>query len=93
MSLPEARACMNIDPVRTVIVGDTVADLQMTRSAGAEYVMGVLAGVGLLEHLTPLADILLDTVDTLQGSFIERGHIDLRLPKTTTGITGLNPAY
>src|SRR5688572_3069783 len=61
---------MNIDPGNVIVVGDTVADLQMARSAGAGYVIGVLSGVGSLANLTPLADILIDTIDTLQESFI-----------------------
>lgn len=84
-------ARMNIDPRRAIVIGDTVADLQMGRSAGAGYVIGVLSGVGLLEHLTPLADILIDTVDSLQDSFVLREHTEKHLPETAEGITGLNP--
>ena len=84
-------AHMNIDPRKAIVIGDTVADLQMGRSAGAGYVIGVLSGVGLLEHLTPLADILIDTVDSLQDSFVLREHTEKQLPETAQGITGLNP--
>ena len=84
-------ARMNIDPRRAIVIGDTVADLQMGRSAGAGYVIGVLSGVGLLEHLTPLADILIDTVDSLQDSFVLREHTEKYLPETAEGITGLSP--
>ena len=84
-------AGMNIDPSKTVVVGDTVADLRMAKCAGAGYVIGVLSGVGLLEHLTPLADILLDTVDTMQESFIVREQGEIHLPEITEGITGLSP--
>src|SRR5215207_6193267 len=38
-------ARMSVDPCSVIIVGDTVADLQMARSAGAGYVIGVLSGV------------------------------------------------
>jgi phosphoglycolate phosphatase len=82
---------MNIDPHKTVVVGDTVADLQMARSAGVGYVIGVLSGVGLLEHLTPLADILLDTVDTMQESFMAREHIETTSMESSENLTGLNP--
>lgn len=84
-------ARMGIDPCKAIVVGDTVADLQMGRSAGAGRVIGVLSGVGLLEHLTPLADILIDTVDTLQDSFILREHIETSLPEISDSIAGLNP--
>ena len=84
-------ARMNINPCNIIVIGDTVADMQMARSAGAGYVIGVLSGVGLLEHLTLLADILIDTVDTLQDSFIVRKHIEAHLLETSDGLAGLNP--
>ena len=84
-------ARMNIDPCKAIVIGDTVADLQMGRSAGAGRVIGVLSGVGLLEHLTPLADILIDTVDTLQDSFIIREHIETSLLEISDRLAGLNP--
>jgi phosphoglycolate phosphatase len=84
-------ARMNVDPRQVIVVGDTVADLQMARSAGAGYVIGVLSGVGSLANLTPLADILIDTVDTLQESFSYKEQIESHLPETAEGLTGLNP--
>ena len=84
-------ARINVDPRKVVVVGDTVADMQMARSANAGFVIGVLSGVGLLQHLTPLADILLDTVDTLQESFVVKKHIESTLTETPEGLTGLNP--
>lgn len=82
---------LKVDPARSIVIGDTVADMEMARSAGAGYVIGVLSGVGLLEHLTPLADILLDNVDTLQGSFMVREHTEMATLDATEGLTGLNP--
>lgn len=84
-------ARLDVEPSKAIVIGDTVADMQMARSAGAGYVIGVLSGVGLLEHLTPLADILIDTVDTLQDSFIVREQIDTALPDTVEELTGWNP--
>ncbi|MDQ3003989.1 MAG: HAD family hydrolase [Chloroflexota bacterium] len=84
-------ARMNVDPCSVIIVGDTVADLQMARSAGAGYVIGVLSGVGLLANLIPLVDVLIDTVDTLQESFIVKEHIETPLPETAETLTVLNP--
>ena len=80
-----------IAPQKVVVIGDTVADLQMARSAGVGYAIGVLSGVGLLQHLTPLADILLDTVDTLQESFMGREHSEALTLDASEGLTGLNP--
>ena len=84
-------ARLNVDPSKVIVIGDTAADLQMARSAGAGYVIGVLSGVGSLANLTPLADILIDTVDTLQESFISKEHTERSLPETQEGLTGLNP--
>ena len=83
-------ARMGVDPCSVIIVGDTVADLQMARSAGAGYVIGVLSGVGLLANLTPLVDVLIDTVDTLQESFIVREHIEAA---ETLTVLNPDPAY
>lgn len=81
---------LNVDPCKAIVVGDTVADMNMARSANAGFVIGVLSGVGLLEHLTPLADILIDTVDTLQDSFIIKEQIE-SVPETLETLAGLNP--
>ena len=82
---------MDIHPCSVMVVGDTVADLQMARSAGAGYVIGVLSGVGSLANLTPLADILLDTIDTLQESFILRENIQTHQLETDESLPGWNP--
>ncbi len=82
---------LNIDPRKAVVVGDTIADLQMARSANVGYVIGVLSGVGVLEHLTPLADILLDTVDTMQESFMIKESFETLSMETSEDLTGLNP--
>jgi phosphoglycolate phosphatase-like HAD superfamily hydrolase len=82
---------LSIEPCKAIVVGDTVADMKMARSAEAGYVIGVLSGVGLLEHLTPLADILIDTVDTLQESFVIKEHSEPTSLETSEGLAGLNP--
>ncbi len=82
---------MTVDPSRVMVVGDTVADLQMARSAGAGYAIGVLSGVGSLANLTPLADILIDTVDTLQESFIPKEDVQTQRSEPDEGLTGWNP--
>jgi phosphoglycolate phosphatase len=82
---------LNVDPCNVIVVGDTVADLQMARSAGAGYAIGVLSGVGSLATLTPLADLLIDTIDTLQESFIPRETIQTQRPETDESLPGWNP--
>lgn len=82
---------MNVYPEDVMVIGDTVADLQMARAAGAGYVIGVLSGVGSLANLTPLADVLIDTIDTLQDSFVLKEHIQIQPPKTDDGLQGWNP--
>ena len=87
-------ARLNIEPSKAIVIGDTTADLQMARSAGAGLVIGVLSGVGSLEKLTPLADILMDTVDTLQESFIVREaqeNVETTSLDVQEGLAGLDP--
>jgi phosphoglycolate phosphatase-like HAD superfamily hydrolase len=83
--------CLNVRPGNVIVVGDTVADLQMARSAGAGYVIGVLSGVGSLANLTPLADILIDTVDTLQESFMPKEYIQIQRSERDESLAGWNP--
>lgn len=80
-----------VDPCKTIVIGDTVADLQMARAARAGFVIGVLSGVGSLNHLTPLADILIDTIDSLQASFTIRELVEPQLLESTEHLTGWNP--
>lgn len=82
---------MNVHPSNVIVIGDTVADLQMARSAGAGYVIGVLSGVGSLANLTPLADILIDTIDTLQESFVLKETTPAQRPETDENLPGWNP--
>jgi phosphoglycolate phosphatase-like HAD superfamily hydrolase len=55
-----------IPPDRTAVVGDTLADLRMARSAGARLAIGVLSGVDDAEALGPLADLLLPSIADLR---------------------------
>jgi phosphoglycolate phosphatase-like HAD superfamily hydrolase len=84
-------ARLHVHPSKAIVVGDTVADLQMARSARARYVIGVLSGVGSVTNLTPLADILLDTVDTMQDSFAIKEQVETPPIENTEGLAGLNP--
>ncbi len=61
---------LGVQPGRAVVVGDTVADLQMGRSAGAGLVLGVLSGVSSGEELAPYADYVIASVAELIGAGI-----------------------
>jgi phosphoglycolate phosphatase-like HAD superfamily hydrolase len=54
-----------VDPARSIVVGDSVTDLQMGREAGAACVVAVLTGVASREALAPHADLLLGSVAEL----------------------------
>jgi len=51
----------------------------------------VLSGVGSLANLTPLADFLMDIVDTLQDSFAGKKHVEPLSLDTAESLAGLNP--
>lgn len=57
---------VRVAPARTAVVGDSLADLVMARSAGAGLVVGVLSGVDDAQLLGPAADLLLASVADLQ---------------------------
>jgi phosphoglycolate phosphatase-like HAD superfamily hydrolase len=54
-----------IPPDRTAVVGDTLADLRMARSAGARMAIGVLSGIDDATTLGPAADLLLPSIADL----------------------------
>ena len=54
-----------VDPAHSIVVGDSVADLQMGKAAGAGLVVGVLSGVSSDEVLKPYADLVLTSVEAL----------------------------
>jgi phosphoglycolate phosphatase-like HAD superfamily hydrolase len=84
-------ARLGIHQSKVIVIGDTVADLTMARSSGAGMAIGVLSGVGSLEKLTPLADLLIDTVDTLQESFVVTQVTKINALDTTQPFKDLNP--
>jgi phosphoglycolate phosphatase-like HAD superfamily hydrolase len=56
---------LGVAPAESAMVGDTLADMQMGRSAGAGMVVGVLSGIGPPAVLGPHADVLLASVGDL----------------------------
>jgi phosphoglycolate phosphatase len=56
---------LGIEPARTAVVGDTVADLLMAERAGAGLKVAVLTGAGEPTLLREYADIVLRSVDEI----------------------------
>ncbi|MBM4421824.1 MAG: HAD family hydrolase [Chloroflexi bacterium] len=56
---------LGVPPEQTVMVGDSIHDMRMGRAAGVRWVVGVLTGVGSAEMLSPLADVVLESVNEL----------------------------
>jgi phosphoglycolate phosphatase len=62
-----AAGVVGVPVSRTAVVGDSLADLEMGRAAGAARVIGVLSGVSAREDLEPFADAVIDSVADLAG--------------------------
>jgi phosphoglycolate phosphatase len=60
-----AAAALGVPPSRTAVVGDSLADLEMGRAAGAGRVIGVLSGVSARADLEPFADAVVNSVADL----------------------------
>jgi phosphoglycolate phosphatase len=56
---------LGLAPGEVAVVGDAEHDLAMGRSARVAMTIGVLSGTGTAEHLRPLADILLDSINDI----------------------------
>ena len=54
-------------PSELAMVGDNRHDMEMARAAGVGMAVGVLSGNGTRETLSPLADILIESVADLPG--------------------------
>ena len=54
-----------LKPVEIAMVGDNRHDLEMARAGGCGLAVAVLSGTGTRESLTPLADVVLDSVAEL----------------------------
>ena len=53
---------LDVAPEQAVHIGDSVADMQMARTAALGLVVGVLSGLGTREMLAPYADAVIDSV-------------------------------
>lgn len=54
-----------LKPSDLAMVGDNRHDLEMARAGGAGLAVGVLSGTGTRQSLTPLADVVLDSIADL----------------------------
>jgi phosphoglycolate phosphatase len=54
-----------LEPAEVVVVGDNTHDLEMARSAGAGWAIGVLSGNSDRHHLEPVADVILESAAEL----------------------------
>ena len=61
---------LNVDPERAVVVGDTIADMEMGRSAQVGTVVGVLSGVGQQKDLQKVADYVVPDIRELIPIFL-----------------------
>jgi phosphoglycolate phosphatase len=57
----------SIGPSEVAVVGDSLHDLSMARSAGAGAAIGVLGGTSGMDDLASLADAVIDTLAHLPG--------------------------
>ncbi|MBN1399253.1 MAG: HAD family hydrolase [Anaerolineae bacterium] len=57
---------LQIAPEDTIIVGDTVSDLEMGRSAGCGWVAAVTSGALRREHLAPYADLVIPDIHAIE---------------------------
>jgi len=58
-------AALRVPPARIAVVGDTAADLEMGRAAGAGLLIGVLSGLGSRSDLEPIADRVIPSIRAL----------------------------
>ena len=59
-------------PFEIAMVGDNRHDLEMARAGGAGLAIGVLSGTGTRDTLSPLADMILDSIADLPGYLADR---------------------
>jgi phosphoglycolate phosphatase-like HAD superfamily hydrolase len=56
---------LETDPARTVVVGDTLADMQITRAGGAGLAVAVLSAMGDSAQLAECSDVVLGSIDEI----------------------------
>ena len=61
-----------LKPSQLAMVGDNRHDLEMAKAGGVGLAIGVLSGTGTRETLSPLADVVLDSIADLPGFLAAR---------------------
>jgi HAD superfamily hydrolase (TIGR01549 family) len=54
-----------VEPIRTAMIGDSVADMTMAGAAGVGRRIAVLSGIGRRAELEPLCDVVIDSIALL----------------------------
>ena len=54
-----------VEPIRTAMIGDSVADMTMAGAAGVGRRIAVLSGIGRRPELEPLCDVVIDSIALL----------------------------
>jgi phosphoglycolate phosphatase-like HAD superfamily hydrolase len=62
----EACRMTGVEPARTAMIGDSIADMKMATAAGAGLRIAVLSGIGRTAELEPLSDVILASIAELQ---------------------------
>lgn len=78
---------LHLSPADVIVIGDTIADLQMARAAGVGLCIGVLSGVSSHKDLNPYADLILESIDELH-LYLSEMH-----QQTAHNKNGLNPDF
>lgn len=60
---------LGVEPINSVVVGDTTTDMLMGKSAGVGLILGVLTGIGTRNELVENADIILENIEEIWNVF------------------------
>ena len=63
------RACqiVGVEPLRTAMIGDSIADMRMATAAGVGRRIAVLSGIGRRAELELVSDVVIDSVAELRS--------------------------
>lgn len=64
-TLLHACRILGVDPIRTAMIGDSIADMRMAKAAGVGRRIAVLSGIGRETELEPVSDIVIDSIAVL----------------------------
>jgi phosphoglycolate phosphatase len=67
---------LSVAPTETIMVGDTVADLEMARRAGYALVVGVSSGASSAELLAQYADVVISDINAIEISTLGQERSD-----------------